>query len=328
MFGVRSSRRGRPARVDARFARRGVVACVAVGAACGLAACGSSTNPLSSSSISAKGSSSAAKGSVVVGSANFAEDEELGYIYAQALRDKGVQVSTDFGIGTREVYYPEIKKGAVSIIPEYNGELLESEVDPNNRAGSTAAVDKALTAKLPSSLEILTPSSAQDKDSVTVTAATAKKDHLTSIADLKPYAKNMVFGGPSEFKIRSNGLPGLKKDYGLTFKSFQPTDESGPVTFADLTAGRVQAADVFTTSPQIQTDHLVVLSDPKNDFAAENVLPLLYKKDATHTIVSTLNAISAKLTTAGLRQLDNEVSVKHENYSTAATQWLKKEGLG
>ena len=134
-------------------------------------------------------------------------------------------------------------------------------------------MDAALKAKLPSTLEILNPSSAQDKDSVTVTQATANKDHLKSIADLKPFAKNMVIGGPSEFKTRTDGLVGLKKNYGLTFKSFVPLDESGPLTLAALKDGKVQAADVFTTTPQIVTDKLVALADPKFNFAAQNVDP-------------------------------------------------------
>ena len=61
----------------------------------------------------------------------------------------------------------------------------------------------------------------------------------------------MVFGGPPEFQTRTDGLPGLQKNYGLVFKRFDPLDESGPITLAALTDGKVQAADVFSTTPQI-----------------------------------------------------------------------------
>jgi osmoprotectant transport system substrate-binding protein len=291
-----------------------------------LAACGSSgggksggNNPLSSGG---------SKGSVVVGSANFPEDELLATIYAQALQAKGVKVTTKLNIGAREVYYPEIKKGAISIIPEYNGALLTTSVDTTSTAATTAQVDAALKAKLPSTLEILNPSSAQDADSVTVTQATAKKDHLTSIANLKPYASKMAFGGPPEFKTRSDGLPGLKKHYGLTFGKFVPTDESGPVTLTDLVNGKVQAADVFTTTPQIATDHLVSLSDPKFNFAAQNIIPLVYKPAVNSKIISTLNAISAVLTTNALLQMDKALDVQHAGYSQVAAGFLKAVHLG
>jgi osmoprotectant transport system substrate-binding protein len=303
--------------------RGGAVIAIAATASLTLAACGSSSpsNPLSGSS---------SNGTVIIGSANFPENELLAEIYSLALKAKGVKVTDKFNIGSREVYYPEVKKGAVSIIPEYNGTLLTVIVDPHSTAASTDQVNAALKTGLPSSLDILNSSSAQDSDSVTVSQAFASAHHLTSsssIADLAPFASSMVFGGPPEFPTRSDGIPGLKTHYGLTFKSFTPLDESGPITIKALQDGTVQAADVFTTTPQIATNHFVTLSDPKFNFAAQNVTPLVYKKAMTPTIISTLNAISAKLTTAALLQLDTAVIVNHDSYLAAAQGWLKAEGL-
>lgn len=307
-------------------ATRGMAAFAAIALAA-VAACSSSSSSSSSSASSNPLSSGSASGSVVVGSANFPEDELLAEVYAIALQDKGVKVTTKLNIGAREVYYPQVEKGTISIIPEYNGTLLTVEVDPTSTAKTTAAVDAELAAKLPSQLEVLNPAPAQDSDSVTVTQATATKYHLTSIGDLKPYAADMVFGGPPEFKTRSDGLAGLKANYGLTFKSFDPLDESGPLTLAALQDGKVQAADVFTTTPQIASDHLVSLADPKFNFAAQNVIPLVYKPAMNSTITSTLNAISAKLTTEALLQMDIAVIVDHADYSTVAAGFLKAEGL-
>jgi len=296
---------------------------IGLAAAAGLAlsACGSSggnSNPLSGG---------ATKGSVVVGSANFSEDELLAEIYAQDLQAHGIKVTRKFNIGAREVYYPQIKKGAVTIIPEYNGALLTTSVDPTSTAATTAQVDGALRAKLPSTLEILAPSSAQDADSVTVTQAFAAKHHLKSIADLKPIAHTMTFGGPPECNTRADCIPGLKKHYGLVFKKFIPTDESGPVTITDLKNGKVQAADLFTTTPQIATDHFVSLADPKFNFAAQNVVPLVYKPGVDAKIVGILNAISTKLTTPALLAMDKALVVSHASYSQVAAGFLAQEGL-
>jgi osmoprotectant transport system substrate-binding protein len=260
---------------------------------------------------------------VVVGSANFPEDELLATIYAQALQAHGIKVTTKLNIGARAVYYPEIRNGTVSIFPEYNGALLTTSVDPSSNAHTTAQIDAELKAKLPKTLEILTPSPAQDADSVTVTAATAARYHLKSIADLKPFAKNMVFGGPPEFRTRADGLPGLQKRYGLVFKSFKPTDTSGTVTFTDLMNGTVQAADVFTTLPQISLDHFVVLADPKFNFAAQNVIPLVYKPAVNAKIISILNQISAALSTQALVQMNTALTVQHASYSAVATGFLQ-----
>ena len=298
------------------------VACVAV-AACsssggGSKSGGGSSNPLAGS---------ASSGTVVVGSANFPEDELLAQIYADALQAAGVKVSTKLNIGAREVYYPELTKGAISVIPEYNGALLTTSVDTTSKATSTAEVNAALKAKLPSTAEILNSSSAQDKDSITVTQANATKYHLKSISDLSSVAKTWVIGGPSEFKTRADGIVGLKNVYGLTFKSFSPLDESGPITISALKSGKVQAADIFTTTPQIVTDKFVSLADPKNMFAAQNVTPLVYKKAASAKVVSTLNAVSAKLTTALLLQMDKDLTINHASYTTVASNFISQQGL-
>jgi osmoprotectant transport system substrate-binding protein len=298
-----------------------------------VAACSSSSSSSSSSSAGASASSSnplspgGSTSSVVIGSANFPENELLATVYAQALQAKGIKVTTKLNIGAREVYYPQVEKGTISIIPEYNGTLLTVEVDKTSTAKTTAEVDAALAAKLPSSLQVLNPAPAQDSDSITVTQATANKDHLKSIADLKPYAANMVLGAPPEFKTRTDGIAGLKATYGLTFKSFDPLDESGPLTLAALQSGKVQAADVFTTTPQIVTDKLVSLADPKFNFAAQNVIPLVYKPAMNATIINTLNAVDAKLTTEALLQMDNAVITEHANYSTVAAGFLQAAGL-
>ena len=313
----------------------GGIAAIAAIALAAVAACSSSSSS-STSSPSASGSATSSNplssgggsGSVVIGSANFPENELLATVYAQALQAKGIKATTKLNIGAREVYYPQVEKGTISIIPEYNGTLLTVEVDKTSTAKTTADVDAALAAKLPSTLEVLNPAPAQDSDSITVTQATANKYHLKSIADLKPYAATMVLGAPPEFKTRSDGIAGLKATYGLTFKGFDPLDESGPLTLAALQSGKVQAADVFTTTPQIVTDKLVSLTDPKFNFAAQNVIPLVYKAAATPTITSTLNAVSAKLTTSALLQMDNAVIIQHADYATVAQGFLKSVGLG
>jgi len=303
--------------------KRGAALGLAVTASLALAACGSSSPSKSNNPLGA----SSAKGTVVIGSANFPENELLAQIYSTALTAKGVKVTDKFNIGAREVYYPEIAKGAITIIPEYNGALLTTSVDPTSTAATTAEVDGALRAKLPSTLEILAPSSAQDADSVTVTQAFAAKHHLKSIADLKPIAHTVTFGGPPECNTRADCIPGLKKHYGLVFKKFIPTDESGPVTITDLKNGKVQAADLFTTTPQIATDHFVSLADPKFNFAAQNVVPLVYKPGVDAKIVGILNAISTKLTTPALLAMDKALVVSHASYSQVAAGFLAQEGL-
>ncbi len=301
------------------------------GLAVGLSACGGGTsNPLdtTSSSAAAGGSSSSAAstGTLVVGSANFPESALLGQIYADALSAKGVTTTTKLNIGSRELYIGALKDGSIDLIPEYDGNLaryFDKSADISTPAAALASLKKVL----PSDLTVLKPSAAQDSDSICVTAATAKKYGLKSIADLAGHAKDMVLGGPPEFKTRIDGLPGLKRVYGLTFKDFKAFNASGALTVTALKNGQVQAANLFTTDPQVKANNFVVLSDPKHLFGAQNVIPLLRKDKVTDTITTTLNAVSAKLDTSTLLSLVTKVVIDKQDPMAVSKQFLSGAGL-
>lgn len=290
-----------------------------------LTACGgggdSDDNPL------AEGGDGSGK-SIVVGSANFPENQLLAEIYAQALEDKGLKVTRKFDIGAREVYYDQVVKGGISVFPEYNGALLSVAVDKNSTATSTEDINAELKEKLPSSVEILDSAAAEDKDSVTVTAETAAKYDLKTLADLKPVAGDLTLGAGSEFKTRVQGGVGLEKVYGVKFGKFQPLDAGAQSTLVKLLKDdKVQAANLYTTDPAIVADKLVVLEDPKNLFSSQNVTPLVYKAAMDDKAKEALNAVSAKLTTEDLLEMMKKLVNDKEDADTVAEDWLTSAGI-
>ena len=205
--------------------------------------------------------------------------------------------------------------------------MLLQYFDKTATAVSPDDVFTALKAALPADLAVLDKSSAEDKDAVVVTKATADKYHLTTIADLAPVADQLVLGGPPEWATRETGVPGLKKVYGLTFKSFKPLDTAGPLTVQALKSDIVQAANLFTTQSAIAANGFVVLQDPKNLFAAQNVVPLIRADKVSDTISSALNAVSAALTTGDLAALVKQAEVDKTDPATIAKSWLTSKGL-
>jgi osmoprotectant transport system substrate-binding protein len=89
-------------------------------------------------------------------------------------------------------------------------------------------------------------------------------------------------------------------------------DEDSHAGVTALLDHEVDAADVFTTDPAIKADHLVVLTDPKSLFRAENVVPLVYKPalEADPAIEPVLNYVSLRLTQPRLLALNAEVAQK------------------
>lgn len=292
----------------------------AAGVLAALALAGCAGNPMASSGAGASGES------IVVGSANFPESELLADIYAEALKAKGVAVTTKLNIASRETYVPALKSGEINLIPEYTGNFAKY-LNKNADVADEAKALAALRAALPDTLVALEPAKAQDKDAVVVTAATASKYSLTSIADLAPVAGQLVLGGPPEWPTRANGVPGLASVYGVTFKEFKPLDVAGPLSVQALKNDQVQATNLFTTDPSIKANGFVVLDDPKNLFGAQNVIPVITKAKASDTVKGALNAVSAKLDTDTLAGLVTKVVVDKKDASAVASEWLKAQGL-
>jgi osmoprotectant transport system substrate-binding protein len=266
---------------------------------------------------------------VVVGSNNFPESTLLADIYGEALKAKSIEVTYQPNIGSREVTYGQLRNGSVTVLPEYNGSLL-SYLDPKAEQKSSDAVNAAVRTKLDSKLTLLESSPAEDKDSVALNTETAKKYDLTSdstLEDIKDIAPDLVIGGSPEFQTRQQGLKGLESEYGLEFKSFKALDTGGPLTRAALAKNTVQAADIFTTDPTITKEGFVVLKDPKNLFGFANVTPLVYKSGLSQEGVDALNAVSAKLDTKTLLDLDSQVQLENKDPLDVAKAWLKSAGL-
>lgn len=300
-----------------------------------LAGCGSSGSNSSSNPLSNGGGQ--AGGSITVGSDNFLESVLLADIYGQALAAKGYKVGYKLNIASREVTYGLLKSGTITLKPEYNGALLaylDSLAKKNTPQTSTDQVDAAITSELAPNLKILQPAQAQDVDTLTLSKQAAAKYHMTegsSIADFVTALNgaNVSIGAAAEFQTRYQGIVGLEQAYGLkasqiTFKSL---DAGGTLTETALAQNAVDAGDLFTTDPTITQNNLVTLSDPKNIFGLQNVLPLVNKSALSSAGVDALNAVSAKLDTKTLLALDVKTQVEKQDPAAVATAWLKSEGL-
>ena len=71
-----------------------------------------------------------------------------------------------------------------------------------------------------------------------------------------------------------------------------------------------------------------MLTDPRNVFSAENVIPLIYKSGVDAAAQATLNAVSAKLTTQDLRAMMTKLVADKDDADTVAKGWLSQAGLG
>jgi osmoprotectant transport system substrate-binding protein len=304
-----------------RLSRAIIPAAACLVVTCVVASC-SNSDPLAPQTRSVK--------SIVVGSGDFPESQIIAEIYAQTLQANGFDVGRRMSIGSRETYIPALKDHSIDLVPEYVGNLLRYFA-PNSTATMLDAVELELYQKLPGDLSILTPSPASDTDTVTVTGGTAAAWNLKTIGDLAAHSPEVKFGAPSDFVNRPSGLPGLRQKYSLNISPgnfVAINDGGGAVAVRALVEGKVNAANIFTTSPAIPQEHLVVLDDPEHNFVAGNIVPLVNSQKKSDRLKAVLDAVSAKLSTAGLAALNAAVAGNSGiDPDQAARNWVRDNGF-
>ncbi|MEV6795054.1 ABC transporter substrate-binding protein [Streptomyces sp. NPDC051320] len=289
-----------------------------------LAACSSGITSLDGQGSGGDTGSSA--GGLVIGTANFTENQILGYLYAGVLKAAGIKTTVKPNLGSREIIVPALKGGDIDLLPEYQGSLL-LYLNPKATETEAGAMQNALATVLPASLEVLPYAEAEDRDSFAVTRETADKYGLQSLADLKKANGKLVFGAAAEMKKRVVGVVGLKEQYGVQFKEFKALDSSGPLVKGALKKGDVDIANVFTTDVDVAANHWVVLADPKHLVPAQHVVPLIAARKADGKVRKALARLGNVLTTAELTELNRLVDKEKQDPDRVAEAWLKKQKL-
>jgi osmoprotectant transport system substrate-binding protein len=266
---------------------------------------------------------------IVLGTKNFPEEYVLGELYKQALEAKGFSVTYKENIGSTELIQTSLTSGKINMYPEYTGVIVQ-DVFHHTSSPKTAQATYKLAKQLEKGkgFTLLNPTPFFDTDQVAVTNATAKKYGLKTISDLKKTG-NFKFGAFPECKTRNTCLPGYKRAYGLKSVTFVPL--AGISAYAALDAGKILAADVFSTDPPLaKPSKYTVLSDPKHVTGFQNVAPIVKTSVATalgSKFTSTVNAVSAKLTLPAIIAMNKAVIVDKQSPAKVAGQFLKANGL-
>ena len=299
--------------------RVALAAATALGVAAALTGC-SSGDPLSSGS-----SASSDSKTIVIGSQQYYSNEIIAELYAQVLEKDGFTVERNFNIGQREVYIPQLEKGAIDVMPEYSGNLLQY-FDKSSKAKSADEIDEDLEKALPKGLRVLDEAEATDQDSYTVTKQFSEENDVTSLADLKNVKEKLTVGANSEFQTRPYGPEGLKSVYGVDVDFKAVEDSGGALTVKALKDGTVQLADIYSADPSIKANDFVSLKDPENLILPQNVIPVVSDK-VDEKAADAIDSVNEKLTTEKLVELNEKSVTDKEKASKIAKQFLQDEGL-
>ena len=307
---------------------QGVAAMLALGLVVVVAACGSSSKSSKTTSSVPSGQPGSGKPAVTIGDKNFTEQFVLGQLYAQALQAKGYKVAVKSNIGSSELIDKALTSGQISGYPEYTGIVLTA-IAHNTKTYSSpeATYQAAKTFENGRGYEVLNMTPFSDVDALATKPPYAKQHKLAAVPDLKGVGR-FTLGAAPEFKTRFTGLVGMQKVYGITNVNFKPLTIG--LQYKALDSGQIQVADVFTTDGQLQRGSYTVLKDPKNIFGFQNVAPIFSRKVLAAEgpeFTQILNAVSAKLTTQAMQQMNAAVDLDKNSPAAVAKKFLQANGL-
>lgn len=298
----------------------------------GVAACGGDDDSGSSGGTDTTATTSAMPGEgkppVTIGTKNFTEQFVLGQLYKQALEARGFTVNLKENIGSTELADRALRSGQIDFYPEYIG-IFNTAIAGDARAYDSVdaafAAGETFAARQGWRLLPLTPFT--DTDALAVLPDYAAEHDLRTVGDLARI-RGLRLGAPPEFRERETGLVGLRKVYGITDVEFAPLTIG--LQYQALDNRKIDTADVFTTDGQLEGGRYVVLEDPKNVFGFQNVTPVVTTETLDRegpAFEQTLNAVSEKLTTEAMQQMNAAVAIDRQSPEEVARQYLEANGL-
>ncbi|MFI7387427.1 ABC transporter substrate-binding protein [Streptomyces sp. NPDC049813] len=311
------------------------VTAVAVGAlSAGLAACGGDSLE-GKDDAGSSGDSGAKKGKVVVGAASFTEAKVLGELYRQILSDAGYDASVKT-VENREIYEPQLAKGAIDVVPEYAATLAEflnlkkngADAKPVASSDVEATVTALRELAEPQGLKVLDAGGAVDQNAFAVSESFAAKHKLKTLSDLGASGQKVKIAAGDECEERPFCAPGLKKTYGIDVTGIDPKGVGTTQSKQAVKNGTDQLVLTTTTDATLKNFGLVLLDDDKKLQNADNIIPVVNAKDAgDQGITDVLGKLTKTLTTEDLVELNRKVDAERQKEADVAKDYLESKGL-
>lgn len=264
---------------------------------------------------------------VTVGSKFFTEQDILGELIAVWIeRTTDLEARRRLHLGGTFVCHRALENGEIDLYVEYTGTALTAILDrpavrdPDRVLGTVRRVYR-------DSLDLVwtEPLGFENTFALLVRRATADSLDLETISDATPHAGSWVPGMGYEFVEREDGLPGLVRAYDLSFASGPRTMELG-LLYRALADRQVDVIAGNSTDGRIEALDLVHLRDDRGYFPPYEAVPVVRASvlEAHPELRASLRRLHDRISTAGMRRMNEAVNVDGRDYRQVARQWVEK----
>jgi osmoprotectant transport system permease protein len=275
-------------------------------------------------SMSCKGT----KTSIVVGAKDFTEQDILGnilYLLIEAHTDLKVEYKHEM---SSNVVFAAIKSGDIDMYIDYTGTVYGNYLGYSEMKGAEAIYAIVVQAlKDQYDLLMLDPLGFNNTYTLSVRKETAEQYGLKTYSDLAKVSQNFTLGATFEVLNRNDGIPNLKKAYGMSFKNEKAID--GTLRYTAIAKDEIQVTDAFSTDGLLMEYDLMVLEDDKQFFPPYYAAPVIRAQTAEKypEVQNLLRKLSNVLDDATMRELNYHVDVLKESPTDTARNFLKARGL-
>lgn len=265
---------------------------------------------------------------VVVGSKPFGESYLLAEIFAQILEARGLPVTRRFGLGGTEIIFPALQTGAIDVFPEYTGSgllvILKAPIvtDP-------AAVFDTVSREFPARFDVrwLAPLGFENTYAMSVRTEMATRLGLRTLSDAARAGGQLRAGFTADFIGRHDGLPALRRVYGLAPRSVSALAPA--LKYQALAAGEVDIIDAYSTDGLLDRFPLTVLEDDRRVFPPYDAAALVrgaLARERPEAVVA-LGELSGRLDVTRMRRLNARLEVERQAVADVARAALVDLGL-
>jgi osmoprotectant transport system substrate-binding protein len=264
------------------------------------------------------------KPTISVGSKSFTEQLIVGNMVALLLESKGYPVNRRLGLASTALVHAALLKGDVDVYVEYTGTGLVTILKQPSIADPQAAYD-AVKKMYAEQFHLIwaKPWGFNNTYALMMRQADADRLKIKRISDLKSTAKDLVLGSTIEFASRPDGIPGLTKQYGLTFKDTRSMDPG--LVYQAIASKQVDVISGFSTDGRIPQLKLAVLADDQKFFPPYYAAPVLRADlvQKSPIILEVLNRLAGKINDQTMAQLNLEVDGDRRSADEVAAEYLK-----
>ena len=261
-----------------------------------------------------------------IGSMDFSENEVLMYMLAEAIETgTDISVETVPDLGGSSICFTSVQSGDIDGYVEYTGTIYVSILKKEAISDVQKVYDEAKTGMQQYGLEVLNSLNVNNTYTLSTTKEISEQYGLKKISDLKKRNGQYRAICTLTFLNRADGLPAVKKAYGLQFA--EETGVDGAARYTALMSGEGDLIDAYSTDGLLEKFGLVVLEDDEGVFPPYYAVPVFREEvmKAHPELAEITEKLGSVLSTEAMAKLNYQVDEGIKTAEEAAHAFLAEQ---